>query len=944
MVKTPRVSVITIFKDAERFIEESITSVLNQTSDQWELLLVDDGSTDASSTIARRLAAEHAPKVHYLDHPDHENRGMSASRNLGMGAARGQYIAFLDSDDVWLPDAIERQLSILDRHPEAGMLYGNALYWFGWTGKAEDVSRDYLPDMGVRSETLVHPPELLKILLSGNGSAPCVCSVLIRRETISRVGGFEDSFRGIYEDQVFFAKVCLNVPVFVVDQYWAKYRQHDESACAVALTTAELKFGAPSPTRYAFLTWLKSYLAQRPQLDLAIMSLLERELEQYREPEASSHVLQVTMEAPHSERLIGCSIDLPVPGTLVAEPSVNIYGWVLASGETSTAVELRYQGEVVSRALVDQLRPDVAAAFPDVQDAERCGFHIKTSIVGLMPASLELHAVLADQDRVFIGGVELERKWNVGSEKGPLVSVVIPCFNQAHFLTEAIESAVVQTYPHIEVIVVDDGSTDNTSQIVSHYPGLRCIRQPNLGLAAARNTGLRNTTGEYLVFLDADDRLLEDALRAGLDCFLQHPSSSLVFGRCRLINADGTRSGVEQPIRIEQEDYAALLQGNDIWMPAEAMYRRAAFSEVGVFDSSVDACADYDMYLRIARRFPIACHDSVVSEYRQHPANMSRQSSLMLKSVLTVLSRQQKYVRQSKDHADAYKAGAMHWRAAFGERVVDDLSILVEERKWREAMPGLWTLLRHYPRGFLSLASAGDRQRPPPRIDSGVESDAPPAPGQIKFGSLRRVSPISSAFGYDRGLPIDRYYIEKFLASHVDDIRGHVLEIGDNSYTRKFGADRVSKSDVLHVSRGNPLATIVADLTDADQIPSRTFDCIIFTQTLQLIYDVRAAIRTLHRILKPDGVLLATFPGISQIANDEWGDNWSWAFTPLSARRLFEEAFPAASVSLETHGNVLAAVSFLHGLATEEISMEELDSCDPHYPVALALRAVKAEG
>jgi len=220
----------------------------------------------------------------------------------------------------------------------------------------------------------------------------------------------------------------------------------------------------------------------------------------------------------------------------------------------------------------------------------------------------------------------------------------------------------------------------------------------------------------------------------------------------------------------------------------------------------------------------------------------------------------------------------------------------------------------------------------------------PPA-GLVQFGSLRRVTPISRAFGFSRGLPIDRYYIEQFLCAHSLDIRGHVLEIGDDSYTRKFGNDRVTKSDVLHVVAGNPKATIVADLTCADQVPSETFDCIIFIQTLQMIYDVRAALRHLHRIMKPGGVLLVTSHGISKICRREGMDPWGeyWRFTSDSADRLFREAFPAESLRLTVYGNVLAATAFLHGLAAEELRQEELDYCDPDYEVLITVRAVKPE-
>jgi SAM-dependent methyltransferase len=215
--------------------------------------------------------------------------------------------------------------------------------------------------------------------------------------------------------------------------------------------------------------------------------------------------------------------------------------------------------------------------------------------------------------------------------------------------------------------------------------------------------------------------------------------------------------------------------------------------------------------------------------------------------------------------------------------------------------------------------------------------------GRVNLGSLRRVTPISREFGFDRGLPIDRYYIEGFLERQAEDIRGRVLEIGDDTYTRRYGGGRVEISDVLHVEEGNPRATIVADLTRADHVPSGAFDCVVFTQTLHLIYDVRSAIRTLHRVLRPGGVLLATFPGISPTQKGyRWGD-WHWAFTAQSARRLFEEAFPAANLRIEAHGNVLTAVAFLHGLAVKDLTKEELDYHAPRYEVLIALRAVKTE-
>jgi hypothetical protein len=218
-----------------------------------------------------------------------------------------------------------------------------------------------------------------------------------------------------------------------------------------------------------------------------------------------------------------------------------------------------------------------------------------------------------------------------------------------------------------------------------------------------------------------------------------------------------------------------------------------------------------------------------------------------------------------------------------------------------------------------------------------------PQAGSLSFGDFRRVDPVSRNYGLNRGTPIDRYYIESFLACHSEDIGGRVLEIKDAFYTRKYGGESVIKSDVLDIEENNRRANIVADLTRADDVPSNTFDTIICTQTLHLIYDAASAVKTLQRILKPGGILLATFPGISQTSCERFNEHHYWAFTKLSARQLFEEAFPATSFEIGVHGNVLAAVAFLEGLAVRELSGEELDHHDPDYELVITLRAVKPE-
>jgi len=219
-----------------------------------------------------------------------------------------------------------------------------------------------------------------------------------------------------------------------------------------------------------------------------------------------------------------------------------------------------------------------------------------------------------------------------------------------------------------------------------------------------------------------------------------------------------------------------------------------------------------------------------------------------------------------------------------------------------------------------------------------------PRTGSVRFGDLRRVTPISPIFGLDRGQPIDRYYIEKFLTENAEFVRGRALELGDATYIKKFGGDRVRQIDVLHVVAGNPEATIVADLTNAEHIPSDIFDVVIFTQSLQMIYDMKAALRTLHRILKPGGTLLLTSAGIAKIGRRLGRDGWGeyYHLTTQGTQSLLEETFPGADIHVGSYGNVLAATAFLHGLAVSELTSAELDHADPDMELLVTARAVKA--
>jgi hypothetical protein len=208
------------------------------------------------------------------------------------------------------------------------------------------------------------------------------------------------------------------------------------------------------------------------------------------------------------------------------------------------------------------------------------------------------------------------------------------------------------------------------------------------------------------------------------------------------------------------------------------------------------------------------------------------------------------------------------------------------------------------------------------------------------FDLRRRRRPLGDY--YERGLPIDRYYIEGFLERHRADVRGRVLEVGDAVYTLRFGSDRVTRSDVLHVEPGNPEATIVGNLETGENIPAEAFDCFIATQLYPFIYDARTAIANSRKALAPGGVLLATLPSISQISRydmEHFGD--FWRFTDASARRLFGDTFGSENIEVKPFGNVLSACAFLYGLGADELTPEELDDLDADYPVTVTVRAVK---
>jgi glycosyltransferase involved in cell wall biosynthesis len=258
----PRVSVIMPVFNAERFLGEAVESVRAQTYPGWELLLIDDGSTDGSTALAQGYAAADPARIRYLAHPDGGNRGASATRNLGIAHARGEYLALLDADDVWLPEKLAVQVAALDAHPSVGLVCNDTLIWHSWTESRGGAAPDYTFSVGVAADTILPPPTLLALAFRGKAASPCTCSLLIRHSLVEEVGGFEEEFRRTFTDQVLYAKLFLETPVLVLGGIMDKYRQHPDSSCAVSL-----RAGKSVQTELQYLDWLESYLVERGLAD-----------------------------------------------------------------------------------------------------------------------------------------------------------------------------------------------------------------------------------------------------------------------------------------------------------------------------------------------------------------------------------------------------------------------------------------------------------------------------------------------------------------------------------------------------------------------------------------------------------------------------------------------------------------------------------------------------
>jgi peptidoglycan/xylan/chitin deacetylase (PgdA/CDA1 family)/glycosyltransferase involved in cell wall biosynthesis len=493
------------------------------------------------------------------------------------------------------------------------------------------------------------------------------------------------------------------------------------------------------------------------------------------------------------------------------------------------------------------------------------------------------------------------------------IAVVVLCHNQGRTIEEAVDSAISQTRAPAEVVLVDDGSTDilTLQKIASlQRPGLRVERIENRGAAGARNFGARLTSSDYLVFLDGDDVLEKTYFEKAGALLDARPDLSVIA--CTLQAFEGADYVWTPPPFNFTDGFA---RGTP---PVTSMIRRTVFDSVCGFDEHFGLFEDYDFWLSALER--------------GHKAEIIAEP--MLKYRVQTRSNYYKTI-QPETWVERRLAILAKHRKAVEETGLDILlateAFILEQRSYNQFLKDKNASLEK------KIAELNAHIR---KLSQSLGEIGTPV---VNWGDFDQPEPLSTFWGVDRGTAVDRYYINKFLDKNRLDVHGHVLEIKDGGYTSQFGDNRVEKGDVLDIDPANPSATIIADLTKADGIPSDTYDCFILTQTLHIIYDVKNALAHAYRLLKPGGVLLCTLPSTCRVNCEDGGLDAGdyWRFTEASVRRLFAEVFPPAAFEVSVHGNVKACVAFLEGLSAEEIAPDVLDHTDPWHPLLFCVRGVK---
>jgi len=598
--EAPLVSVVTCFLDAERFIEEAVESVFAQTHPAWELVLVDDGSGDRSGELARRYARRHPDRVRCIEHGGRRNLGKSASRNAGIAASSGPYVAFLDADDVYEPHALATLCGALADVPEAAVAYGRTRLWHAWPGNPDgrDAAWDFDSELPAPGGTLLAAGALLGALVREDDVLPSVCSALVRRDALERVGGWEAAFVDVYDDFVLWAKLFATAPALVVDATLSRYRKHGDSSCERAVRDGTWSPHDLNAARHRYLAWLDGWLTRRRLGDEATWRALDVALAPYRHPTAPVAVTRVEASGAGGSPVHG-HLDAPVAGARARSHRVPVGGWVAGGQERrALAVELAADGRTVRRVALDGRRPDVAAALDGAGGHEQHGFATAIALTGTTPLALDVHAVLDDQARVPLGRIAARRLLRPEDRRrgGTPVSVIVVCRTEAGAVAGALESALAQDHRPLDVVLVDAGSSSALEQVALAYPGVRYVRTGDEGIAAARRAGLARSGGELVLFLSPRERLHRSAVSAALRRLAHRPECAFVAG-----------AGSDRPL-----DYATLLHHGAL--DGAVLYRRFALAAAGGIPDALPGTEEAALQLRVARHFAgIAIADPLLS-------------------------------------------------------------------------------------------------------------------------------------------------------------------------------------------------------------------------------------------------------------------------------------------------------------------------------------------
>lgn len=814
--RPPKVSVFVLTYNHVSWIAEALDSALGQKVPfEFELLVVDDFSTDGTREIVREYAARH-PEMIRTFLPD-RNLGIAGIWLQAARQCRGEYVAILEGDDYWTsPYKLARQAALLDSRPGWSSCFHRATLFH------DDGSRPSRPATPAFDRDVFELDDLVRACF-----IPFL-TVMFRRDVLGAVPDWVFSYR--WFDWLFHIFCARRAPIGFLGEDMAAYRVHERGNwsardresqleedlrvyerllgelpehreliegcvenrhCQLAVEAA----GVPAQAAVALVeggTEMPAYFNGRHAVSLPVnargssvasvravaetaargdavqlhyppreqpraalprsvcVCVVPRSAEaevredaelsellasgeprwsdvwcRIREVDVDSaagaddtergaveqmgalvEIAEVSVQEPLLPELDGGFIDEPRAGAVLDAKAVDVLGWALAAEGRAVAVEFATGGEVFWRAPLRAERPDLADAFPGRDDAARGGFRTTLNLLAT-PAEFELDVsvVLEGQRRVRLATIRGRHRWR--RDRSPafaeLVSVVIPCYGQAHFLGEAIESVLAQTYPHLEIVVVDDESMDNASQIASRYPGVRCVRERNSGMAGARNVGIRSTNGDYLVFLDADDRLLPDAIEVGLRELEKHPECACAIGAYRRTAHDGQPLNTHAQPPVQHDQYAQLMRDNWAGFPARAIYRRSLFEHVRGFEVELDAAADFGFNLAVAREFPICSHPALVAEHREHGRNVSANAATMLVETLAAMRQQRPYVKSDPELKRAYRAGIRYWRRYWGGLLVEQARNSIRERRFGEALREAGLVARHRPSALLRL-------------------------------------------------------------------------------------------------------------------------------------------------------------------------------------------------------------------------------------------------